>query len=144
MRHLVSATLLVAGVLHLLPLSGALGPDQLAALYGVSFGEPNVEILMRHRAVMFGLLGAFLVVAAFRPAFRPAAFVGGFVSVISFLVLARSVGGYNPDIARVFSADIVALACLVAGFAGHAYLRSKADPPLRQGPHDSASIAGRR
>jgi hypothetical protein len=144
MRYLVSAMLLVAGVIHLLPLSGALGSEPLAALYGVSFGEPNVEILMRHRAVLFGLLGAYLVVAAFKPAYQPSAFIGGLVSVISFLVFARSVGGYNPEIARVFSADIVTLVCLVVGVTGHVDLRRKADRPLRQGAHHAGSSAGRR
>ena len=57
MRYLVSATLVLVGLIHLLPLSGVLSADQLASLYGLSFSEPNLAILMRHRAVLFGLLG---------------------------------------------------------------------------------------
>ncbi|MFO0216128.1 MAG: hypothetical protein ACK511_08930 [Burkholderiales bacterium] len=77
---------------------------------------------MRHRAVLFGLLGVFLLYAAFRPTFQPAAFVAGVVSVLSFLYLAWSVGGYNAQIGRVFTTDIVALVCLVVGAAAYAYL----------------------
>ena len=55
MRYLVSAMLTVVAVINLLPLSGVLGTDRLHALYGVSFDEPNLAILMRHRAVLFGL-----------------------------------------------------------------------------------------
>lgn len=33
--------------------------------------EPNLEILMRHRAVLFGLIGAFMVFAAFKPGIGP-------------------------------------------------------------------------
>lgn len=116
-RHVVSITLVITGVIHLLPLSGVLGADQLAKLYGMPFGEPNLEILMRHRAVLFGLLGAFLIAAAFMPALQTAAFIAGFASVVSFLWLAWSVGGYNAQISRVVVADVVALVCLVIGGA---------------------------
>jgi uncharacterized BrkB/YihY/UPF0761 family membrane protein len=117
--------LLVIGIIHLLPLSGALGSERLASLYGVSFNEPNLEILMRHRAVLFGLLGLFLVISAFKPAWQATAFIGGFVSIVSFLYLAGSVGNYNPQLGRVFIADIVALVCVVVGGAAHAYSRMR-------------------
>ncbi|HEX5720990.1 MAG TPA: phosphopantetheine adenylyltransferase [Thermoanaerobaculia bacterium] len=120
-RHLVSATLVIGGLIHLLPLSGVVGGERLATLYGISFAEPNSEILMRHRAVLFGLLGLFLIVAAFKPSFQVAAFIAGLVSVSSFLWLAYSVGGYNAEVGRVFTADIVALVCLVVGAATYAY-----------------------
>ena len=113
MRHLVSLMLLVVAAIHLLPVSGALGSERLAALYGLPFDEPNLALLMRHRAVLFGLLGIFLGIAAFRPAWQPAAMVAGFVSVASFLALAWSAGELNPQIRRVVAADWVALACLV-------------------------------
>ncbi len=128
MRHVVSAMLLVVAVIHLLPLVGVLGSDRLASLYGVPFTEPNLAILMRHRAVLFGMLGVFLAVAAFRPALQRAAFAAGFISVVSFLGLAWSVGGYNAQVARVFTADLVALACLIMGLGAHLFAR-KAQAP---------------
>jgi hypothetical protein len=121
MRYLVSAMLVIVAIIHLLPLSGVIGSERLASLYGISFAEPNIAILMRHRAVLFGLLGLFLLLAAFAPRFQLAAFVIGFVSVVSFLWLAFSVGGYNAAIGRVVTADIVALVCLIVGAAAYAY-----------------------
>ena len=88
MRYVVAAMLVIVGVIHLLPLSGALGAERLAALYGVSLSDPNLVILMRHRAVLFGLLGLFFIFAAFRRSMQPAAFIASFVSVLSFLFLA--------------------------------------------------------
>ena len=123
MRYVVSAMLVVVAVIHLLPLSGVLGNERLAVLYGLSFKEPNLAILMRHRAVLFGLLGLFFLFAAFRPPFQTVAFIAGFVSVVSFLWLAWSVGGYNAHIARVFIADIVALACLIIGVVAQVYVQ---------------------
>ena len=120
-RALAAVARRVVGVIHLLPLVGLLGSARLAALYGLPFDEPNLAILMRHRAVLFGLLGVFLAIAAFRPALQPMAFIAGFVSVLSFLYLAWSVGGYNAQVGRVFMADIVALVSLVIGAGAWAF-----------------------
>ena len=136
--------LVIVGLIHILPVSGALGSERLAALYGLSFDEPNIAILMRHRAILFGLLGLFLVLAAFRPAFQTAALIGGFVSVVSFLYLAWSTGNYNSQVGRVFAADLVALVCLVIGGAAHAYMLRKAlsgeriDAPRARAPESVA------
>jgi hypothetical protein len=121
--YLVSAMLAVVGVIHLLPLSGVLGSERLSMLYGLPFAEPNLVILMRHRAVLFGLLGLLMLVAALRPSLQPVAFIAGFVSVTSFLWLAWSVDGYNMQTARVVTVDLVALACLVVGVAAYICVR---------------------
>lgn len=123
MRWFISAMLLVVAVIHLLPLSGVLGSGRLSALYGLSFDEPNLAILMRHRAVLFGMLGVFLAAAAFVPSLQAMAFGAGFVSVIAFLVLALATGGYNDQIGRVVTADVLALVCLTAGFAAWLVVR---------------------
>ena len=123
MRYLVSATLVVVAIIHLLPLSGLLGAERLAALYGVTFAEPNLAILMRHRAVLFGLLGLFFLIAAFRPELQGIAFAGGFASVLSFLYLAWSVGNYSSQVGRVVLADVVALICLVVGLVAYLFVR---------------------
>lgn len=118
--------LVIVAIIHLLPLQGVLGPERLATLYGLRFDEPNLAILMRHRAVLFGLLGAFLLFAAFRPACQPPAFVAGFLSIVSFLWIARATGDYNAQVGRVFVADLVALACLVVGAVAYVYERRAA------------------
>ena len=115
MKYTISFMLSVVGIIHLLPLSGLLGANRLASLYGVVLDDLNLVILMRHRAVLFGLLGVFLIVAAFRSEFQVAAFVAGFVSVVSFLILAGTAGEYNASIRSVLIADLVALLCLVVG-----------------------------
>ncbi len=125
MRYLVSAMLLIVAIIHLLPLVGVLGNDRLSSLYGMDFSEPNLAILMRHRAVLFGLLGGLFLFAAFRPAWQGVAFVAGFVSVTSFLGLAWSTGGYNAQVSRVFTADVVALVCLVIGLAAYIFIQRR-------------------
>ena len=119
MSKLIAALLLVAGTIHLLPLVGVLGGERLNALYGLMLDEPNLQILMRHRAVLFGLLGALLVAAAFVPGLRGLALLGGLISVISFLLLAWSAPLYNEALQRVVVADWVALASLILAVALH-------------------------
>ena len=125
MNKLIALLLLIAGIIHLLPLAGVLGGDRLNALYGLALDEPNLQILMRHRAVLFGLLGALLVAAAFIPGLRTLALLGGLLSVISFLLLAWSAPLYNEALRRVVVADWVALACLLLALPLH--LRLSAD-----------------
>lgn len=121
MRHLVAAMLILLAIIHLLPSVGALGGDQLNTLYGVTLTDPNLVILMRHRAVLFGLLGMFFLYAVFKTELRTSAFAIGFVSVSSFLWLTWSAGDYNAELARVFVVDIIALAFLVIGVTNHIY-----------------------
>jgi hypothetical protein len=78
---------------------------------------------MRHRAVLFGLLGAIIIFAAFKPTYQTVAYIGGAISVVSFLYLAWSVGGYNGQVGRVFIADVAALGCLVVGGLVHAFFQ---------------------
>lgn len=117
MRHLATAALLFAGLVHLLPVVGILGPPRLAALYGLDATEPNLDILLRHRAVLFGLLGALLVHAAFNRQFATVAVVAGMVSAGSFVLLALLVGGYNAHLWRVLVADVLCIAALLLGAA---------------------------
>ena len=123
MRYVITIALLIAAVIHLLPVSGVLGSARLTALYGIDVSEPNLAILMRHRAMLFGLLGVFLVIAAFRPSLQDLALGAGLISVISFIWIAKSEGGYNAAIARVFAADVIALVALLIGVAAFVYTR---------------------
>lgn len=129
MNKIISALLIVAAIIHLLPLAGVLGADRLASLYGMSFEEPNLLIMMRHRAVLFGLLGLFLLYAAFNPALLPLALGAGIISAASFLLLAWSVGGYNAAIGRVVLADVVALASLVLALVLY-LIAGRGQPPM--------------
>lgn len=121
MQKIISAMLVVAALIHLLPVAGVLGSEHLSRLYGLPFDEPNLAILMRHRAILFGLLGAFLIYAAFQPQLQPFALIAGLVSVGSFLLLAWSAGEYNALVRRVVIADIAALACLLVASGMHIF-----------------------
>lgn len=119
MRYIVSASLVLVGLIHLLPVSGMLGAQRLAALYGVELQGPDLLILLRQRAVLFGLLGSFMLCAAFKPWLQTAALVMGLVSVASFLALAWLEGRYNHRVHAVVMADVVAVVVLLVGLGLH-------------------------
>jgi hypothetical protein len=108
----VKAMIIVAGVIHVLPSPGVLGATHLERLYGLSFVEPNLLIMMRHRALLFGLLGVFMIYAAFRSELAWLAIASGLVSAGGFILLAWSIGDYNAAIGRIVIADCIAVVCL--------------------------------
>jgi hypothetical protein len=111
---------LIAGIILFLPITGVLGASRLSALYGLNFDEPNLLILMRHRAVVLGLLGGFIDSAAFRPAWQSLALA---IYSLSFLGLAQATGGHNTALHCVAVADVAALGCLLAALAIHLFKR---------------------
>jgi hypothetical protein len=119
MRFVVPAVLLIVALIHALPLVGVMGAAKLTQLYGIDVQDPTLELLLRHRAVLFGLLAAFLAYAAFRPELHRLALIAGLISVASFLVLARLASAYNPELSTVVRADWLALALLAVGAVAH-------------------------
>lgn len=115
MSILIAAALLALGLIHLLPAIGLLSAARVAGLYGIAVDEPNLELLMRHRAVLFAWLGGFCVAAAFQPRWQGAALLAAGISVLSFLVLTWSIGGLNAALLRVVRVDAVAAVLLAIG-----------------------------
>ena len=109
----ITGLMLVVALIHLLPISGFFGIERLTSLYDVEINGADMEILMRHRAILFGILGGFLAYAAFRPAMQPIAFLAAFISLSSFFYLTVSVTGFSEAIRKIIIADIVASVCLV-------------------------------
>lgn len=119
MRFVVPAALLFVALIHALPLVGVASAARVSHLYGITVGDPNLEILLRHRAVLFGLLAAFLAYAAFHRPLHGLALVAASVSVVAFLVLAVSVGGTNRALSVVVKADVVAAIALAIAAVVH-------------------------
>lgn len=62
--------------------------------------------------MLFGLIGGFMAVSAFHPAFQWVAVVFGLVNVLVFIALANQIGGHNALIARVVWVGWIALGLL--------------------------------
>jgi hypothetical protein len=98
-KNLPSAMLLIVAMVYLLPLSGVLGSDTVALLYGLRFG----------REIVFYV--AFLIFCAFTPSWRSAAYIGAFLTGVGALYTP----GYSTLAANTSIAEVFALGCLVIG-----------------------------
>ena len=115
MKYIPIVALLVAGIIHLLPVPGVMGVSTLTRLYGIEVNDPNTAILLQHRALLFGVLGVLMLSAIALPWLRVTALTVALFSAASFVVVAIGVGGYNQAIGRVVLADVVASMLLAAG-----------------------------
>jgi hypothetical protein len=64
MDWLITAGLIVGGVINLLPFPGALSGAALARLYDLQTADPNLLIMLRHRSAVFAILGVLLLAAS--------------------------------------------------------------------------------
>lgn len=108
MEKIIALILILVGLINFYPTVGVLSAKMLSGLYVIDIQDNNVLILLRHRAILFGLLGAFLIYSAFKPAVQDWAVVIGLVSMLSFVVIAFLVGDYGTGIRKVIIADVIA------------------------------------
>ncbi len=113
----VTVLLLVAAAIHLPPVLGVLGVAGMERAYGTAISGPDLAILMRHRAVLFGLLGGLLVGAAFEEDLRWLAIGGGLVSDLAFALLCWAHRDHGPQVGNVLKPDLVSIAVLVSAGA---------------------------
>ncbi len=106
-KHAITAIILIVGLINLYPVIGVISVERLASLYGIDLAHPDLIILMRHRAVLFGILGAFIIASAFKQSLRLVACITGLISMTAFVVLAYATGAYGEAIDKVVMVDIV-------------------------------------
>lgn len=115
------AAFCIVGVIHLLPLVGISGRKALETAYGVSIDSPDVQLLLQHRAVLFGLLGSACLIAVLNPAWRLAVWWAALMSTCSFMLQAWLAPSVNAAITRVVWADGVAVAALLIVLVAHLF-----------------------
>lgn len=109
MRIAIAGLLGLIGVINTLPLIGVVSASRLGALYGVPWTDPTTILLLRHRAVLFGIIGGFILYSAFKPGLQPLAMLAAGVAMGSFLLLGGQSGG---ALATVVLMDRIGLAAL--------------------------------
>jgi len=114
MKLTISIILVLVGLMNFYPVIGVLSADTLRNLYGVIILDNDLLILMRHRAILFGILGIFIVISAFRPILQPSAIVVGLISMMAFIGLALGTGELGEPIQKVMIADLIGSLGLIA------------------------------
>lgn len=109
----IRLALVGAALIHLLPVPGVLGSEWLAKLYAIPVPDPASEFLLRHRAIVFGLMGlALLAALAIRPWRLPfVLFV--LASDLAFLLIAAVDWPESTALTRVIAFDGLSVALLI-------------------------------
>lgn len=104
--------LFVVGVINFLPVLGVVSAARLSKAYAIEFDGNDMVILMRHRALLFGIVGGFILYSVFVPGYQTPAMVMAAVAMLGYVVIMWRVGEYNASLQKVMVVDIVGILCL--------------------------------
>lgn len=124
MSRAITACLIVVGLINFVPLLGVVSAQHLEEAYTVLLPSNDLVILMRHRALLFGILGGFVLYSAFVKSYQMAAMIMAGVSMIGFAVLVHTTGGFNESIQKVLFVDYVGIVFLIL-VIGFRFLQKK-------------------
>jgi len=109
--------LFISGIINFLPTIIAFVPSKITEAYGVEIQDHNFELLIRHRAVLFGIVGGIMIISAISKKNYSLSVTIGLVSMISFLVLIMiSSREINQALIKVMWIDVVGIVILLLGF----------------------------
>ncbi len=109
--------LFIAGVINLLPCILAFIPQKISSSYGISIPNQNYELLLRHRAVLFGIIGGLMVFSAISQLYYSMAVLVGMISMVSFVILYLLIKEeINPELQKVMKIDVVGITILLMGY----------------------------
>jgi uncharacterized membrane protein len=114
MEKWITFCLVVVGLINIVPVIGVISAQKLESTYFVTLAGNDLAILLRHRALLFGILGAYILYSAFSPFHQFAAMIMAGVSMVGFAVLVLGTGGYNEAIGKVLFIDILGILFLIA------------------------------
>ncbi len=108
--------LFISGVINFVPSVLAFLPNKISTSYGIEIPDSNFELLLRHRAILFGIVGGIMIYAAISKRHYNLATLIGFVSMISFLILYGLITGeINAELKKVMTMDVVGIVVLLIG-----------------------------
>ena len=92
-------------------------PNKITKSYGIEVPNANYELLLRHRAILFGIIGGIMIYAAITKTHYTLAVCIGFISMVSYLLLIQLVNGLiNQELTKVRNIDIIGILILLIGF----------------------------
>ncbi|MCB1199250.1 MAG: hypothetical protein KDK41_01290 [Leptospiraceae bacterium] len=109
--------LAIAAIINLLPAILAFLPKKISTSYGVEVPDANYELLLRHRAVLFAIIGGVMVYSFISRTVYDLAAIIGLVSMVSFLILWKLVDGkINSKLLKVVKIDVIGILVLLFGY----------------------------
>lgn len=112
MNIVITICLVLVGLINFAPIAGVFSADNLSRAYSVTLASNDLVVLMRHRALLFGIIGGFILYSAFAPKYQSAAMLMAFISMTGFLALIFLEGNVNASISKIMWIDVVGLVLL--------------------------------
>jgi heme A synthase len=117
MELLFRIALFISGIINILPSLLAFLPDKISKSYGIEIPNSNYELLIRHRAILFGIIGGLMIYSALVKKHYELSTIAGLVSMTSFIILYFIIGkDINQELKKVMMIDVVATVILSIGF----------------------------
>jgi hypothetical protein len=107
--------LFAVGLINFVPVVGLL-PNRVAQLYELeSVDNVNVDVMLRHRALLFGIVGALTVASVWKRHLRATGYIASLASMVGYVALAAQ-NPVNAALAKVSRVDQFALALLIVSY----------------------------
>ena len=91
-------------------------PDKISKSYGIEIPNANYELLLRHRAILFGIIGGLMIFSAIVKKYYDIATIAGLISMTSFILLYFLIDkDVSSELKKVMVIDIVATVILLIG-----------------------------
>ena len=116
METIFRITLFIAGAINILPSLLTFLPEKIATSYGIEIPNANFELLLRHRAVLFGIVGGLMIFSAVTKKYYSISVIVGLTSMVSFILLYFLMNGINVELEKVMKIDFVGVVILILGF----------------------------
>lgn len=113
MNKIYLTLLFLVGLINFLPIIGVISLDRINQSYGLTITDSNVAILLRHRALLFGLIGGFIIYSVFNPHQQMAAIAIAAISMLGYLYLFWSTSEPSLALLNVAKADIIGVILLL-------------------------------
>jgi len=118
MEVIFRISLFIAGIINIIPSILAFVPDKISSSYGIEIHDANYELLLRHRAVLFAIVGGIMIYSAITKKYYSLALIVGIISMLSFVILLFLIkGDINSELHSVMKIDVIGIMILLIGYA---------------------------
>ena len=91
-------------------------PGKISKSYGIEIPNANYELLLRHRAILFGIIGGLMIFSSIVKKYYEIATIAGLISMTSFILLYFLIDkDISSELKKVMAIDIFASLILLVG-----------------------------
>jgi len=108
----ITICLIIVGLINFIPTIAIISAQKLEAAYSIKLISNDLIILLRHRALLFGILGGFILYSVKATSYQGAAMIMAGISMLGYVVLMFTVGGYNEALYKILIIDVVGIVIL--------------------------------